>query len=197
MAWNDGRVELENVGTYFGFVLEGTAELTCAQGSFSLRPGMYFSVPGEIRIEGEGRGFAVCRNRYRGFFSIGGPVEEKGRLNYIDGCTDSLLIPPVKWGDPCLNLLHIPPETEQSRHTHPSIRVGVIVSGSGECVTPEKRYSLNPGVLFVIPAEAEHSFYTKDEALRVIAWHPDSDFGPTDEVHPMVNRTILPGGMTS
>ena len=32
-------------------------------------------------------------------------------------------------GDPCLNLLHIPPSTRQSAHTHPSIRVGLIVSG--------------------------------------------------------------------
>jgi hypothetical protein len=25
----------------------------------------------------------------------------------------------------------------------------------------------------------------------VIAYHPDSDFGPTHENHPMVNRTIV------
>jgi hypothetical protein len=48
-----------------------------------------------------------------------------------------------------------------------------------------------PGLAFVIPADSLHSFTTENEALRVIAYHPDSDFGPTHEDHPMVNRTIL------
>lgn len=29
--------------------------------------------------------------------------------------------------------------------------------------------------------------------MDVIAYHPDSDFGPQDEDHPMVNRTIVDG----
>ena len=29
--------------------------------------------------------------------------------------------------------------------------------------------------------------------MAVIAYHPDSDFGPTHEVHPMINRTIVDG----
>jgi hypothetical protein len=29
--------------------------------------------------------------------------------------------------------------------------------------------------------------------MDVIAWHPDSDFGPEDDDHPMVNRTIVDG----
>jgi hypothetical protein len=27
--------------------------------------------------------------------------------------------------------------------------------------------------------------------MAVIAYHPDSDFGPTHEVRPMMNRTIV------
>jgi hypothetical protein len=42
-----------------------------------------------------------------------------------------------------------------------------------------------------IPTGSVHSFYTRETPLDVIAWHPDSDFGPTDENHPMRNRTIL------
>lgn len=94
-------------------------------------------------------------------------------------------------GDPCLNLLHIPPHTRQSRHTHPSHRIGVILSGVGECVTPNATIPLVPGIVFVIPQNASHSFRTSGQALRVIAYHPESDFGPTDESHPMVNKTIL------
>ena len=29
--------------------------------------------------------------------------------------------------------------------------------------------------------------------MDVIAFHPDSDFGPTDIEHPMINRTIVNG----
>jgi len=29
--------------------------------------------------------------------------------------------------------------------------------------------------------------------MRVIAYHPDSDFGATHEDHPMINRTIVNG----
>lgn len=191
-TWHsDNSLSLAATGTHFGFVHVGPAELACDSGSFRLRSGMYFSVAGTATIRG-GSGLVVTREGYRGFFHVGGPVEETGRLRYIDGCTDSLLIPPVKLGDACLNLLHIPPGTRQSAHTHPSVRVGLIVSGSGECVTPEARFALRPGLAFVIPAEQLHSFHTEGEALRVIAYHPDSDFGPTDECHPMVNRTILP-----
>eukprot|EP00968_Pinguiococcus_pyrenoidosus_P010274 scaffold803_cov310-Pinguiococcus_pyrenoidosus.AAC.187 len=40
----------------------------------------------------------------------------------------------------------------------------------------------------------EHAFATKgDEQMCVIAFHPDSDFGPQDECHPMINRTIING----
>jgi mannose-6-phosphate isomerase-like protein (cupin superfamily) len=65
------------------------------------------------------------------------------------------------------------------------------VSGHGHCITPNGKTPLVPGQVFVIPEESQHSFHTAGEALRVIAYHPESDFGPTDETHPMVNKTIL------
>jgi hypothetical protein len=30
-----------------------------------------------------------------------------------------------------------------------------------------------------------------DTTLRMVVYHPDSDFGPTDNPHPMINRTII------
>lgn len=135
----------------------------------------------------------VSRNRFHGFFMVGGPVEESGRLRYIDGCSDSLLIPPVVLGDACLNLLHIPPGTRQTRHTHPSLRAGVVVQGAGTCETPDGSTQLSSGTLFVIPEEAEHSFHTTESPLLVIAYHPDSDTGPSHDDHPMINRTIVQG----
>jgi hypothetical protein len=189
----DAGVELSAGGTHFGFVHEGPTDLGCGSGTFRLTAGMYFSVPGPLRFRGGG-GLVITAERFRGFFQVGGPVEGTGRLRYIDGCTDSLLIPPVLLGDPCLNLLHIPPGTRQTAHTHPSVRVGLIIRGSGTCVTPDARFPLRPGLGFVIAAAARHSFHTDRDPLLVIAYHPDSDFGPSHECHPMVNRTIIPGG---
>ncbi|NBW63320.1 MAG: cupin domain-containing protein, partial [Synechococcaceae bacterium WB4_1_0192] len=39
-----------------------------------------------------------------------------------------------------------------------------------------------------------HRFLTGSESgLTVVAWHPDSDTGPTDVDHPMVRRTMVGG----
>lgn len=193
LTWNSHGLN-SGEGTHFGFVFEGEALLKVGSRNYPISAGMYFSVPGDFEIIPEApgsRGIVMSRHGYEGVFMLGGPVEEKGRLQYIDGCTDSLLIPPVMMGDPCLNLLHIPPGTEQTQHTHPSLRLGMIISGTGECRTPGEVCPLNPGTLFHIPAGGVHSFFTGDDSLRVIAYHPDSDFGPTHENHPMVNKTII------
>ena len=76
-----------------------------------------------------------------------------GRLNYIDGCTDTLLVPPVKMGDACLNVLYFPSNTHQTRHYHPSIRTGVIISGEGECHTSDGVLPLVPGSIFFCQAK--------------------------------------------
>jgi quercetin dioxygenase-like cupin family protein len=187
------ELNLSSNNHYFGYVVSGEISLRHSGGTYTLTEGMYFSVPRNLHLTCDGIGQAIVMSRiaYQGFFQIGGPVEEKGRLTYIDGCTDSLLISPVMMGDPCLNLLHIPSHTKQSQHTHPSLRLGVIISGSGTCVTPEDTIPLIPGTIFYIPQDGQHSFHTQEEDLRVIAYHPDSDFGPTHSNHPMVNKTIL------
>ncbi len=189
-GWDQRGLHLDAGGTHFGFVLEGHAQLRCSSGVFTLQSGMYCAVPGELTLE-HGRGFIVSRPDHQGFIHLGGPIENRGRLRYIDGCTDSLLIPPVVRGDPCLNLLHLPPNTRQTPHTHPSLRVGLVVRGAGVCVTDEGQTPLSRGTVFIIPADGLHCFHTDDAELLVVAYHPDSDFGPTDAMHPMINRTIL------
>jgi mannose-6-phosphate isomerase-like protein (cupin superfamily) len=192
-AWDRAELVIDETDTaYFGFVQSGEATVTTASGTFTLKPGMYFSANDTVTVSG-GRGIIMARAGHQAFFTIGGPVEDKGRLKYIDGCTDSLLIAPVKLGDPCLNLLYFPPGIDQTSHTHPSDRIGVVFSGRGECVTPEGVIPLQPGTMFRIPYEGHHKFRTYDSEMRVIAYHPDSDFGPQDENHPMINRTIVDG----
>ncbi|VTS04342.1 cupin domain-containing protein [Tuwongella immobilis] len=191
-AWEASDLFLaETHVTHYGYVIDGPANIRCDAGEFTLRAGMAFSIPGPCTIS-NGTGILISQRRIRGVFLITGPLESQGRLRYIDGCTDSLVIPPPLMGDPCLNLLHLPAGTNQSQHTHPSLRMGLILSGRGECITPEGTIPLEPNLAFVIHTDGMHSFRTHHEALRVLAFHPDSDFGPTHENHPMINRTILP-----
>lgn len=192
-GWHHSELELAGGNTHFGFVASGVLHVDCEVGSFELHPGMYFSIPDAARLTGGGTGMVASMAATRGLFHIGGPVESTGRLRYIDGCSDTLLIAPPMLGDPCLNLLHIPPGTQQTEHTHPSLRVGIVVDGAGICRTPDGDTPLAPGLVFAIRAHGRHCFHTGASDLRIVAWHPDSDFGPTHEQHPMLNRTIVNG----
>ncbi len=195
-AWQCGSLRLEAQATHFGYVFSGRIRLQAGSGVFELGPGMYFAAPGPAAIEcldEEGGGMVASRIGYRGFFQIGGPIEGSGRLRYIDGCTDSLLAPPVQVGDPCLNLLHFPPGIRQTAHTHPSLRLGMVASGRGACRLARGQVPLEPGAIFLIPAETVHGFLTGDRDMTVIAYHPDSDFGPDHQDHPMINRTLVEG----
>lgn len=198
----------ENGSTYFIFQHEGYSFIN---GQFPILKGYYASATGKenfIQGSDDARAVIIERIGYNGVFSLGGAIEKTGRLKYIDGCTDSLLIPPVKFGDPCLNHLHFPPGIDQTMHTHPSMRVGLVTRGHGECVTPFGNIPLFPGQIFIIHEDTgikaigldgkeylagSHCFRTLDGTMDVIAYHPDSDFGPKDEEHPMINRTIVDG----
>lgn len=195
-GFHDDTLSLSADATHYGMLTHGGAILHDREDRFRLRAGMFFVAVGRCEIAAPGgRGLVISRLGYRGLRQVGGPIEDKGRLRYIDGCTDTLLVCPPLLGEPCLNHLHIPPHTSQSAHTHPSERIGVILRGRGECRTGSgsstKAYPLAPGMGWRIPAGSLHSFFTADESLDVIAWHPDSDFGPTNQNHPMLNRTYL------
>lgn len=197
-TWNDGTLNLSTNGTHFGYVWKGKTILNSPRsGVFTLKPGMYFSLPGSGTLLGDGQGIVITRLGYQGVFSIGGPVEPSGRLRYIDGSSDNLLIPPALKGDPCLNALYFSPGIKQTMHLHDSIRVGMIVSGQGECITPNKIIYLESGQVFVIPTNSMHSFQTTDKVMVVIVYHPDSNYGPTHENHPMILKTIVNGKSAS
>lgn len=179
-------------GTNSILCLSGVVRLTDGHGLVSITRGMYAVIPSECTIETEnGLAVAIHFPEAHGFRQFGGPIESTGRLTYIDGCTDTLLVCPPRLGAPCLNHLHIPAGTDQSFHTHPSDRLGAILSGGGWCDTPNGTFELAAGVAWYIPTGCEHRFRTESASLDVIAWHPDSDFGPTDDNHPMINRTVL------
>lgn len=189
-------VQLPDDCTHFGIVVAGSVRVTSAGKVRSLEEGDFFSVTGRATVESaNGLGLVTSSFGYNGLNVFGGPIEPTGRLRYIDGCTDTLLVPPVRKGDPCLNHLHFPSGIVQTPHTHPSIRSGIVFRGQGVCVLPQRKepVPLIPGYAFIIQTDAVHSFNTDDAAMDVIAFHPDSDTGMTDEDHPMINRTIVEG----
>lgn len=182
------------VATNTVLCVSGIINVTDKHGTVILSHGMYAVIPSDCDVEPQqGQAVVISFPDPNGFRQFGGPLEPNGRLTYIDGCTDTLLVCPPRLGAPCLNHLHIPMATNQSFHTHPSDRLGVILDGNGWCDTTDETFELRPGMAWYIPAGCEHRFRTDSSCLDVIAWHPDSDFGPTDNNHPMINRTILDG----
>jgi len=185
--------------SHFGYVGQGRLHIVDdREHGIVIEAGWCFSVPGQTNLwlAGVCEAIVVSKPKHMSYFGAA-RVEDQGRLKYINGCTDSLLISPVKMGDPCLNLLYFPAHTDQTMHTHPSDRIGMVLSGSGVCVTEDDRgYLETPlvtGMLFCIHAGGRHKFATQNVPMRVLAYHPDSDFGPTDETHPMINRTMVGG----
>ncbi len=176
---------------FFGYVQSGTSRIKIGDIEAKLSQGCYFC--GSLQELKGGSGFFLGVPQFSAMNLLGGPIEREGRLKYIDGCTDTLLIAPVKRGDPCLNALYFPSHTEQTIHTHPSVRIGMVTQGQGLCVNEKESVPLLMGDIFIIHPEEKHAFQTGKEEMTVIAFHPDSDFGPEDNYHPMINRTEVDG----
>ncbi len=196
-----GRSELASPGsTAYGFVVAGKASVHGGGMELVLGAGAFFGLPGPIHVDAgrDGEGTVVVIERL-GFRAIptAGRIEERGRLAYIDGCSDSILCMPPRLGDPVLNHLHFPAGVVQTPHSHPSIRLGVVARGCGYAYGPDGRggaweLALEQGAVFCLHEHEVHAFKTtRGSAMDVIAFHPDSDWGPTDGVHPMLNRTYL------
>lgn len=187
-----------NSGTTFVAVASGTVWLN----NYPVLAGMYACAPAPAVITARRYCSALLATvkHYRGIFMVGGPLESSGRLRYINGCTDTGLIPPLRCGDPCLNYLHFPAAIRQDAHHHPSHRIGLVYSGRGLCHSDktmprpggnsDQITVMQTGGIFVIPAGTRHWFETSDETLRIVAFHPDSEWGPTDESHQMLNATL-------
>lgn len=189
-AFSRGSLRIETPGSVFFTVLYGRPVVN----GYGARPGMYGCAPRILTFDAPWescRVMAVTAKRFLSIFSFGGPLEPEGRLRYIDGCTDTTLIAPWRLGDPCLNYLYFPPNTLQTAHTHPSHRVGAIYDGYGSCLTEDGETPMCKGDIFIIPADTVHWFRTTDSAMRISVFHPDSEFGPTDELHQMREATVL------
>lgn len=114
----------------------------------------------------------------------------QGHLSYIDGCSNSNLVSPPRNGDPCINYLYFPSHTNQTYHTHPSVRIGLVVNGSGVADVNDDAIPLEVGKYFILHRHARHRFRT-EVGMSIIIFHPDSEDGPRDEFNPMKTRTYI------
>lgn len=117
---------------------------------------------------------------------------DMGNLSYMDGGTNTTAVNPGRLGDPVINYVHFPAGMQQTLHTHPSHRVGMILKGRGLVELDDSEFSLEPGDVFFMQRNVLHNFmcpYNEDVVLFVFA--PDSGTGPTDEVNPLKIRTYV------
>jgi hypothetical protein len=187
---DQGLTFTNEYSTIYGYVFSGVT--TLPNGDI-ITAGKYFSYWswGSYEIKYTGKTVIITRIGFKGQNVIG-QLESNGRLCYIDGCSDTLLVYPPRLGDPTLNALYFPPNIKQSYHIHPSIRLGFVVSGSGyACLNDNKKIKLKPETLFCIEEKENHRFVTEKDPMVVIAFHPDGDWGPTDHNHTMLNRTYI------
>jgi len=75
-------------------------------------------------------------------------------------------------------------------HWHEALCVAVVSSGAAAFDCSGTRHVAPAGSVFVIPTGAVHAFSTGRDILDIIAFHPDSVTGPTDEHHQMLDATL-------
>jgi quercetin dioxygenase-like cupin family protein len=119
-------------------------------------------------------------------------VLDMGNLSYMDGGTNTTAINPGRLGDPVVNYVHFPAGMQQTLHTHPSHRIGMVLKGLGKIELDNGEFLLKQGDVFFMQRNVLHNFmcpYNEDVVLFVFA--PDSGTGPTDEVNPLKIRTYV------
>jgi hypothetical protein len=89
--------------TTFGVVLSGKSYVN----DRAIYPNEFFCLPSTEHqtISVDGRAALFVRLGFLGQHIVAGKIDPKGRVSYIDGCTDSVLVYPPRKGDACLNKL--------------------------------------------------------------------------------------------
>lgn len=116
-----------------------------------------------------------------------------GNLSYMDGGTNSNALSPDRAGMPVVNYAHFPKGMSQTLHTHPSQRVGLVLSGKGRIELDGNRYfPLETGSVWYMERNTLHNFLCdQGEDVTLFVFAPDSGTGPTDEVNPLKVRTYV------
>jgi len=185
---------------YFGHDFTGTSYLMgkdCSiqvtggwsgNGNFAAQTGKEFVAHGETFVHIKFYGLSM--NDERLFVPCGNPM---GNLSYMDGGTNTTAVNPGRLGLPVINYVHFPAGMEQTLHTHPSQRIGLILSGKG-LVELDKgvKFPIKEGDCFVMERNVLHNFMcNQGEDVTLFVFSPDSGTGPTDEINPLKVRTYV------
>lgn len=193
-VWCGGYLPLAEDASHYVVVYSGRVHVGNREDIITLGEGCYGVFPGATELlAGTGMVLVVSSMGYNAMAMFGGPVEDTGRLRYIDNCRNTVLLPPPVRGEPCLNFLDLCPGVRQTPHTHPTIRIGIILRGNGACGTADGTLPLSTGTMFVIPPETLHSFESGNEPMKIVIYHPDSVDGPTHTSNTMMNNTFVDG----
>tara|TARA_A200000159_G_scaffold1951_2_gene2190 strand:+ start:8425 stop:9108 length:684 start_codon:yes stop_codon:yes gene_type:complete len=117
----------------------------------------------------------------------------KGNLSYMDGGTNTTASNPGRLGLPVVNYVHFPAGMKQTLHTHPSQRIGLILSGKGEIELDNGvMFPIKEGDAWVMERNVLHNFMcNQGEDVTLFVFSPDSGTGPTDEINPLKVRTYV------
>ena len=117
----------------------------------------------------------------------------KGNLSYMDGGTNTTAVNPGRLGLPVINYVHFPAGMKQTLHTHPSQRIGLVLSGKGEIELDRgEKFAIKEGNCWVMERNVLHNFMcNKGEDVTLFIFSPDSGTGPTDEINPLKVRTYV------
>ena len=152
--------------------------------------------PYEIDTLADGHAVIIKLPGFRSSEQVVGLVTpgDLGNLVYMDGATNTNIVNPGRSGDPCVNYVNFPAGMVQTRHVHPSHRVGLVLKG--HCTTETENghnVDLKAGDVFYMPRNTWHNFVCDDEDMIAFVMHPDSEDGPTDQKNPLKTRTYLKG----
>lgn len=169
-----GRRQLPNGWTHFGFFGSGSLRVKSGPAECSLRDGGFFRSPGQTQVDG-GNGFIVSLEGDHGFFQIGGPFDVVGRLPYPPGGEQNCLIWPAAPLLASLNYLKMTAaEGWQTEHTHPSLRLNIVLSGQAKCKTHEGVRTISAGDVVLLGSHEKHAFGEAAPSMTFVAFHPDS-----------------------
>ena len=189
-TWDRNNLSLPAGMTHFGFSISGALSVDTPDIQVKLSHGGFF------RIEGAGTvnsnfGVVLSVPGKKGFSQVSGPYSGVRLIGYLPGGKQNCLIWPADVSYPTLNTLQMEKHQSQIAHSHDSLRINVIISGSGKCLTPNQTFPLVERDILIIPANKSHQFETKTTGMKFIAFHPDSDGKRWSEIlNPMMLETI-------
>jgi len=121
-------------------------------------------------------------------------IQTYSNLPYVNGCSTHQIFPPVRAGDPTLQLLYLPPHTaEQAHHIHSTVRCVYVLEGEGYSVQGMKddvEVKLEAGDVIVLDKMTPHHFRTEGSHLVVVPFHVYSST-VLEHSHPMKDGTHI------